>query len=195
MRRVGSSVKARGTRGCSFRRISPEVKSRSIEPDVRRHLRAWLLVATCFCASCADSGLRENDVALTSVAVIPPPNLTAAPTPTEMSRMTIQPATVDVGKTIRVRFDGPLEAQHGAYYYLKDVDGNVLAGLWSDKFVEEGVVSPGYTTDLENFVILDFPVRDRTPDTLVLPPSVGPGRYALCTANSRPDPCTEFEVV
>ena len=140
------------------------------------------------------SGNRSASDSTTSSQLAPPLELTEASLSEIPSTMRVDPGNVPSGTEFGVEFSGPLRDSHGAFYILSDSSGAQVAGLWSDKFNEIGIESPGYTTDLDSFEILDFPVIDGTPDRLLIPPSLDPGRYRVCTANSRPEVCAEVMV-
>jgi hypothetical protein len=111
------------------------------------------------------------------------------------SSMSVDPATVSLGATFQVEFSGPALASHAAFYVLINEQDEGVSVLWSDKFVEPGVVSPGFSFDVSSFPILDFPVRDGLPDSLVLPDSIPLGRYRVCMASSALEYCDELEVI
>lgn len=105
--------------------------------------------------------------------------------------MSIDPQSVSSGSEIAVRYDGRLAKNRGGYFYLVNSAGERIAGLWTDKD-ERG--EAGYTTELEEFEILDFSVSGTGPDILLIPTELAPGRYRLCTANSAPDVCATVNV-
>ncbi len=111
---------------------------------------------------------------------------TSTPAGTGTSSMSVTPARVSAGSQIEVYYEGPIAADRGGYFYLEDAAGKQIAGLWSDRG-ESG--DPGFTTDLDEFEILDYAVSGRGPDTLLTPPDLKAGQYRLCTANSVPETC------
>ena len=109
--------------------------------------------------------------------------------------MTISTTEVVAGEVVQLNFNGELLKSHGAYYQIDNLDSEFVAGLWSNKLSEPGVESPGYVLEFSKFSGLDFPVIDRLPDEILIPPSITPGAYRLCTFNSAPEACINIEVV
>lgn len=69
--------------------------------------------------------------------------------------MRVDPSGVEGGHPVSVRFVGPKgNNRGGCCYVLLDAAGVEVAGLWSEK-MEGGV--PGFTTHLDQFVVLDLP--------------------------------------
>lgn len=104
--------------------------------------------------------------------------------------ITVEPTTVEVGGTVNVAFSGSLGVRHGGYLYLIDEIGETVAGMRSDGNGEE----PEATLDVANFEILDYAVSGPGPDRVLIPAELQPGRYVLCTANSRPEACAVLNV-
>lgn len=109
--------------------------------------------------------------------------------------MTVTPVGPSPGSTIELTFVGPLVESRGAFFELFDANGEWVAGLWTEKVVEEGVPSPGYELDQAAFGSLDFAVGGQLPDLLLLPPGLDGGEFVLCTYNSVPRTCANLTVV
>lgn len=106
--------------------------------------------------------------------------------------MKLSVAVAQRGTTHELTFDGSLAASHGGYFYLVSATGENIAGLWSNR---NEAHTPGYTLDLDTFVILDFAVTDGGPDVIKIPDNIASGRYRICTANSRPSACAGLIVL
>jgi|GEM_PF-2520163 len=118
----------------------------------------------------------------------PPTQETLPPSP---AVMIATPSTVAAGGTVALTYDDPVDGIRGAYFVLTNGARTPVAGLWSDRYTEAGA---GWTTDLENMEVLDFPVFDAGPDTIIVPDVLEPGEYTLCTENAPTEVCTALTV-
>lgn len=105
--------------------------------------------------------------------------------------MIATPSTVAAGGTVALTYDDPVDGIRGAYFVMTNGTGAPVAGLWSDRYAEAGA---GWTTDVENMEVLDFPVFDAGPDTIIVPDVLEPGEYTLCTENAPTEVCTALTV-
>jgi len=105
--------------------------------------------------------------------------------------MIATPSTVAPGGTVALTYDDPVDGLRGGYFVMTDASGTPVAGLWSDRYAEAG---PGWTSDVEHMEVLDFPVFDAGPDTVIVPDVLEPGEYTLCTENAAPNVCTTLTV-
>lgn len=105
--------------------------------------------------------------------------------------MTAVPRSPKAGEQISMFFRGSLADGRGGFYRLEDNSRQLVAGMWSNTGEFD---KPGFTLDIDAFVILDYAVFGPGPDQLLLPVEVAPGDYQLCTANSRPETCLPITI-
>jgi hypothetical protein len=106
----------------------------------------------------------------------------------------VSPSPAKPGQTIKVRF--PEETFRGIAWVLEEQDGNswyvryyLIASTDGDG---GGSGSPSWrpANDPKGQTWEDIGVGGPGPDTLIIPESIRPGTYRLCTANSMPNICT-----
>jgi hypothetical protein len=103
--------------------------------------------------------------------------------------MAVEDALVP-GQKFHVRFDGRLRDSRGGYFWLNSPSGAPLALLRSDGNPE---IPIGYSRDVTHATMLaDGLSGERS--TLILPPDLAPGSYALCTADSGQEECLDVRV-
>jgi hypothetical protein len=113
----------------------------------------------------------------------------------ELLQVSASPA--NPGQTIKVRF--PEETFRGIAWALEEQDGN----SWNVRYyliaTTDGDGSSGSPSwwpanDPKGQTWEDIGVGGPGPDTLIIPDSIRPGTYRLCTANSMPNICTMLDI-
>jgi hypothetical protein len=95
------------------------------------------------------------------------------------------------GDVFQVSFAGELRDLRGGYMWVRTLDGSGVALLRSDGNPE---IEMSSTMDLAEYEMLDDGLTGET-SNFVLPTALPPGQYTFCTANSRPEACTDIEVL
>jgi hypothetical protein len=109
----------------------------------------------------------------------------------------VSTAPASPGQTIEIRFSQ--NTDRGIAWVLEERHGY----LWHARYflsattsAYEGSGSPTWWSvdDSEGRGWEDIGITGPGPDTLVIPDSIRPGGYRLCTANSRPNICTPLDI-
>ena len=94
--------------------------------------------------------------------------------------------------TVELWFNGELAVNRGGYYVVLDENGSELIALNSDANPE---VPPHSFLPTDTRVpVLAYGLTGPGPDRIKLP-KLSPGRYRLCTLNSKPRACVELTIV
>ena len=145
-------------------------------------------------ASTTTRASKPNPTAVvrTSTGAQAPAATTARNAPEKAPLLRVLDQNIQSGAEFRVMFSGRLASSRGGYFNLIDRSGTVIALLRSDGNNE---IPMGYETNPERFVQFDDALTGEGPSQLQLPPTVTPGAYQLCTANSvRPTECAGLVV-
>lgn len=97
---------------------------------------------------------------------------------------------VEPGQSLQLRF--PKDALRGVAFTLDRRVGSA----WVQEFwlmSDRGGSRPFAARVGEPFGWEDIGISGADPDTVVMPADAVPGRYRICTANTRPDMCGVFE--
>jgi hypothetical protein len=113
----------------------------------------------------------------------------------ELFEISTSPA--NPGQTIEVRY--PEETERGIAWVLEEKDGSIWHAryfLSATTGAYEGSGSPIWWAagDGEGRGWVDIGIAGPGPDTLIIPDSIRPGTYRLCTANSLPNICTPLDI-
>ncbi|WP_159616569.1 hypothetical protein [Arthrobacter zhaoguopingii] len=109
----------------------------------------------------------------------------------------ISTSPANPGQTIRIRF--PQETERGIAWVLEEQYGDIWHAryfLSATTGAYEGSGSPLWWSvdDGEGRGWEDIGIAGPGPDTLIIPDSIRPGRYRLCTASSMPNVCTPLDI-
>ncbi|TDK27980.1 hypothetical protein E2F48_02425 [Arthrobacter crusticola] len=109
----------------------------------------------------------------------------------------ISTSPVDAGRTIPIRF--PQETGRGIAWVFEERDGDIWHAryyLSATTGAYNGSGSPirWSVDDGEDRGWEAIGIAGPGPDTLLIPDSIRPGPYRLCTANSMPNICTPLDI-
>ncbi|WP_159801375.1 hypothetical protein [Arthrobacter zhaoguopingii] len=109
----------------------------------------------------------------------------------------ISTSPANPGRTIRIRF--PQETERGIAWVLEEQYGDIWHAryfLSATTGAYGGSGSPLWWSvdDGEGRGWEDIGIAGPGPDTLIIPDSIRPGKYRLCTANSMPNVCTPLDI-
>lgn len=109
----------------------------------------------------------------------------------------VSPSPAKPGQTIKVRF--PEETFRGIAWALEEQDGKswhvrYYLSATTDGYGGSGSPSWWSADDAEGKGWDDIGIGGPGPDSLIIPDSIRPGTYRLCTANSMPNVCTPLSI-
>ncbi len=148
--------------------------------------------------------VEEAIIALRQIAdsptcgIEPDPNATGAWDPTAImapEEIVADPAVAESGTLVAVSF--PDGRMRGIHFVLESIDSDGVVTLayhlisdWGGE--HEPRSFPADESD--DFAVEDIGIRGPDPDTVLIPADAMPGRYRLCTGNSRPNICTPLRI-